>query len=739
MKASLFCGSAVIAFAFVPAQAFAQNEQSEAQADDNVIIVTANKRAQNVQDVPSAITAITAETLQDRGFADPSDLVSIVPNLSGGTLRGDTALAIRGVGLTVVGSSPGVAVHVDGVYQPRPQMADIAQVDIGQVEVLRGPQGTLYGRNANGGVVNFATTEAGDELGGYVRASYATFDEYRIEGALDVPVSDDIRLRFTGKHWERKDGFIENLNPNGSGDIDKGHSWFGRARLDADITPDLSLTLTGTYANRNGEFIYFTNLGQPIAQAVAQNPALASVNIPLEPRTTRQNDPVSQDRTYKGATGILEWSSGDIGIKSITAYQHYEDQFEADFDALEVSLSPRQDQQEAKTFTQELNFTVNSGPVNAVIGGFYMHDEFSNKLDFQFPIGLFQVGSPAPLPPGASLTFSGDPYITETKAIFADVTVSLTDQLRLMAGIRYSDDSQRITENNGIFVQTPGGPFQIPPGSCPNPNNPTGTAEVDFSSTTPRFGLQYDISQDSNVYASYSQGFKIGGFNYRGGCGASYDSEKLTAYEVGSKNQFGDVTLNLAAFYYDYEDLQVEQLVGLFFVLSNAPNAHVLGAEAEFTYDAGPLTVNASTSFLNARYDEGFLNLDILNSAAGIQDTDGNPLSNSPDFSANVGAAYETDPVLAGGALTFRADLAYKSRIFFREFGNNADSQSAYALLDASVTWRSADERFSARIFGRNLTSSDYVQGLAQSSATGTRFGTWGAPRQIGIEVGLDF
>ena len=739
MKTSLFCGFAVVSIAAIPVPAFAQSEGPEEQADDNVIIVTANKRAQDVQEVPSAVTAITAATLQDRGFSDPSDLVTIAPNLSGGSLRGDTALAIRGVGLTVLGSSPGVAIHVDGVYQPRPQMADIAQVDIGQVEVLRGPQGTLYGRNANGGVVNFATTEAGNELGGYARASYATYDEYRIEGAVDLPLSDAIRLRFTGKHWERKDGFIKNLNPNGSGDIDKGRSLFARARLDADITPELSLTLTGTYANRNGDFIYFTNLDRPVAQALAQNPILATVNIPLEPRTTRQNDPVSQDRTYKGVTGILEWSSGDFGIRSITAYQHYQDEFEADFDALEISLTPRQDQQEANTFTQELNFTAESGPVSAVVGGFYMHDKFSNQLDFRFPVGLWQIGAPSGLPPRTTLRFSSNPYVTKTKAIFADVTVSVTDRLKLLGGLRYSDDSQRITEANGIFVQTPGGPVQIPPARCPSPNNPTGTAQLDLSSTTPRFGVQYEASPDSNLYASYSQGFKIGGFNYRGGCGASYDSEKLTAYEIGSKNRFNDWTVNLAGFYYDYKDLQVEQLVGFGFILENAPKARIYGAEAEVAYASGPVSLNANMSLMNARYGEGFLNLDILNAAAGLQNTDGNPLSNAPDFSFNVGGSFETEPVIAGGRLTFRADLSHKSRIFYREFGNNADSQGAYMLADASVTWRNADENFSVRVYGRNLLGEDYIQALAQSSATGTRFGTWGAPRQFGVELGLDF
>ncbi|MEO9918800.1 MAG: TonB-dependent receptor [Parasphingorhabdus sp.] len=738
MKRALLCSCGILATAIGSSPAFAQDAAAE-EVDQNVIIVTANKREQNVQDVPSSVTAVTAETLEARGVSDPSDLIAIVPNLSGGTSRGDTALAIRGVGLTVLGSSPGVAIHVDGVYQPRPQMADIAQVDIGQVEVLRGPQGTLYGRNANGGVINFKTTKPGSEVGGYVRASYATFDEYKIEGGLDLPISDAVRVRFTGKRWERGKGFVKNINPNGSGDVDKGDSLFGRIHLEADLGPDVTASLIGTFARRRGEFIYFTQVGTPLPQAVAQNPILNTATFPTRARQTAQNDPVSQNRRYKGITGILEWNSGDFGIKSITAYQHYKDEFSADFDALDVSQSPRQDQQEAKTFTQELNFTLNTGPLKAVVGGFYMDDEFSNKLDFQFPVGIFQLGSPAGLPPGSTLSFSSDPYKTKSKAVFADFTVDVTDRLLLLGGIRYSEDSQRIREVNGIFVQTPGGPFQIPPTACPNPNNLTGESAVKFSSTTPRVGLQYRASDDSNLYASYSQGFKIGGFNYRGGCGASYGSEKLTAYEIGSKNQFGDLTLNVAGFYYDYKDLQVEQLVGFSFVLNNAPKAKVYGAEVETSYRAGPLTLNANASLMSARYGAGFLNLDLLDAAAGLQNTDGNALSNAPDFSANIGASYETDPVIAGGALTFRADLSYKSRIFFREFGNNADSQPGYALVDASVTWRSEDERFSVRAFGRNLTGKDYFQSLASSSSTGTRFVTWGSPRQVGLELGLNF
>lgn len=732
----------LFATAFAAPCAFVSAATAQTAASEEEIVVTAQRRAENIQDIPASITAVSGDVLEERGITSAADLRLLVPNVTGGSLRGDTAIGIRGIGLNVTGSSPGVAVHVDGVYQPRPSMADLTQVDVQRAEVLRGPQGTLYGRNANGGVVNFITQAPGDEFGGYLTGSYQSFSESRIQGAVDLPLSDAISVRLTGDRWERGDGFVENVLPGGQ-DLDKGDSWMARLNLVADISDTFSAQLIATHAERHGPFVYFTNVGQPLADSIAFNPSLATANIPQSPLTTAQNDPADQDRTYDSYALTLNVDPVDgVSFKSITALQRFEDNWAADFDATNVSLAVRTEEQLAETFTQEFTATLENDRVTAILGAFYMHDEFSSRLRFSFPGGarnIAPLGSPAgpPLPPGASLFAFALPYTTENVGLFGDVTIHVTDHFRIFGGVRYSEDNQEITQNNAVLgIPNGSGGFNpIPPTVC------NATNRLSFNSTTPRFGVQYDLTPDSMLYASYSQGFKVGGFNYRTGCGANYLPEELTAYEIGSRNQFGALTLNASAFYYDYTDMQVEQLVGLAFILENAEEARSVGLEVEANYRPNDhVTLYGNMAFTEAEFVT-FSNVDVLNRVTlpALQDLEGNPLPNAPGFSGNFGFSYETNPILAGGALTFRGDLSYKSRIQFREFDNDADSQEAYALLGASVQWTSPDGRYFVRAFGRNLTDEEYYQGLAQSSLTGTRFVSWGAPRQIGIELRTNF
>lgn len=746
------------------APAMAQTEASETSGATDLaeIIVTASKRSQTLIEVPGAIGAIGGEDLQNRGFTQVTDLQLLAPSIVAGQGRsGDTAIAIRGVGLTVTGSAPGVAIHVDGVYQPRPSMGELTQVDLERVEVLRGPQGTTYGRNANGGVVNFLTKAPTNEFGGYLLASYQNYDEYRIQGALNVPIAETVRLRVTGDRWQRGDGFSTNVVANGP-ELDKGDSWMVRGNLEVDLAANFTANIIGTYAQRDGTFVYFTNFDRPIGEAVRRTPALglATTLFPLEPRTVAINDPVGQQRRYASVAGILNWDLGDVQIKSITAYQRFRDDFQGDFDATNLSLAVNSTRQLAKTFTQELTFAIDKGPIHAVVGGFYMRDDFTFKLDFEFPRGASLIGQTAPpAPPGAGLQQRADPYITETLAFFGDVTLDVSDTFRVIGGLRYSSDRQSITQSNyfvfpAAFVNAPpfaGAKVFHPDGRfTPTENGPDAffnlTNSQTFNSWTPRLGIQYDFSSDNVVYATFSKGFKVGGFNFRSGFNDRYDPEELTAYEIGSKNSFanGQFTLNAAAFYYDYKNLQVEQLVGFNFVFANAPKARIYGLELESVMRPSKnLTFNANVTLSNARFTE-FSNVDILQTPVGgplpaAQSLAGNPIQNAPDVSVNVGFDYRTEPVIAGGSLTFRGDLGYKSRIYFREFGNNADSQPAYALVNASIQWSSADERYSIRLFGRNLTGEDYRVSLAQTSFVGNRFGLWGPPRQYGVELRTKF
>ena len=213
------------------------------------LIVTAQKRSESLQDVPAAISAVSGADLEERGVVSPSDLQFIVPSMQAGRLLGQTSITIRGVGLNQ--GSPGVAIHVDGVYQPRPSMGDLTQVDIARVEVLRGPQGTLYGRNANGGVINYLTKAPSGEFEGYVQGGYASYQESHLQGVLNVPIHDRLRVRLVADRRDRSEGFVKNVIPGGK-DVDKGEVLSARLKIAADITENLSLDLAATGLTASG-------------------------------------------------------------------------------------------------------------------------------------------------------------------------------------------------------------------------------------------------------------------------------------------------------------------------------------------------------------------------------------------------------------------------------------------------------------------------------------------------------
>ncbi|MDB5422064.1 MAG: hypothetical protein JWR59_2011, partial [Brevundimonas sp.] len=269
--ASALALSAGTAEAQAPAAAAPTSNLGPTELDE--VIVTAQKRSESVQQVPAAITAVGSQALQQRGVSQVSDLQFIVPSLQTGKMLGQTAVTIRGVGLNQ--GSPGVAIHVDGVYQPRPSMGDLAQVDLERVEVLRGPQGTLYGRNANGGVINFITKAPTDQFEGYVLGSYASYDETRLQAVINVPFDDRIRARLVLDRWGREDGFVKNVIPGGP-DIDKGDSLSGRLRVSADLADNLTLDLGVSALHSTGPSLYFTLLTPPNAAAVALNPFLVN-------------------------------------------------------------------------------------------------------------------------------------------------------------------------------------------------------------------------------------------------------------------------------------------------------------------------------------------------------------------------------------------------------------------------------------------------------------------------------
>ena len=713
---TLLCGTAAIASLATAGGARAQSDAPQVAE----LIVTAQKRSESVQKVPAAITAVGAAALQERGIEDPSDLQFVVPSMQAGKLLGSTAFTIRGVGLNQ--GSPGVAVHVDGVYQPRSSMGDLTQIDIARVEVMRGPQGTLYGRNANGGVINFVTEAPTGAFGGYALASYASYNETRLQGVVNIPVSDRVRTRLVLDRWNRDDGFVENVTPGGQ-DVDKGETLSARLRVSADLTDALTLDLSATGLHGSGPTNYFTLHNLPTAQAVALNPFLAGAIVPLEPHRTSANDPIDASRSYASGAATLAWQVGGATIKSISSYSRLADENIGDDDSINLSAFPSHFISRSNTFSEELNVSGSLGPVDAVVGAFYMRDDNYTKLHYEFPQGIF------PLPPNSSLQHEATGYVTKTYAAFADATWRLSDRLRLLGGVRYSRDEQRVTQDSYMNF----GPA-VRIATCPLQTN-----EIAFTSTTPRLGAQYDLSADSNVYATFSKGFKIGGFNPYS-CNNQYNPEKLTAYEIGIKNRLFDntLTLNASAFYYDYTDLQLSQVVGLIRLITNAAAAEVKGAELEAVWQPDiHWTINGNLSLLDAKYTD-FTNIDSLAPTLGPQDVSGHYLNNAPKQSVNVGVAYRTDP-LSFGRLTARADLSYRSDVYFREFNGPLDEQKAYSLLNLALIWDSSDEKYRVRLYATNVTDEAYIMQMDSSDNFGSRFVAWGAPRQVGIELKANF
>ncbi|MEH6487950.1 TonB-dependent receptor [Hyphomonas oceanitis] len=706
-------------FGVSAAGALASAQENETRKLDTVI-VTAQKKSESVQDVAAAISALDGAALEDRGISDVEDLQFVVPGLEVGTLRvGGTNITIRGVGLNQ--GSPGVAVHVDGAYQTSSAMADLAQIDLERVEVLRGPQGTLYGRNANGGVVNFITRKPQDVFTADFLAGYAEYDESHLQTVLNAPVTDQVRSRLVVDYSRRGEGFTKNIA--GGQDLDAHDTLAGRASLGIDLSEAATLDISLSGYEQTGPTSSFQLASLPSAAALAANPFLANANVSLKPRTTTANDPSSSDRKMLQGNATLDWDLGVASLKSISSYTSYTDMFQTDSDSTDISAFLQTNRNGSNTFTQEVNLSGSGATLDWVVGAFYLNENAKRRLYFSFPSGQ------GTLPPGTYLLNNAPVSNTDAYAVFGDATWHVTDRLSLITGVRYSEEKQdyKYSGEIGFLV----GDTQIPF----LPLCPARTDTASFSSFTPRGGVQYDLAGDQNIYATVSKGFKAGGVNLNS-CGNEYDPEKITAYEAGYRSQWQEagLTFNATGFYYDYTDLQLSQVTGLINLVTNAAAAEVKGIELETAWNpTSNLSLTGNLSWLDAKYSS-FVNVDTLNPGAGPQDVAGNRLSNSPEWSANLGAALSTEPG-PRGRLTGRVELSYRSKAFFREFNLPVDTQDAYSLVNAALIWEDASETYTVRLYAKNLTDEDYVAQGGSSDAFGTLAITYGAPRQVGLEL----
>ena len=691
------------------------------------IVVTALKRSSTVVDTPAAITAISSTEIEDKGITSMHDLKHLVPSMNFTSVLGAQNITIRGIGQ--FNGNPGVSVSTDGIFQSRAHSSQLGEMDLERVEVLRGPQGTLYGRNSIGGVVNLITKNPNQDMDGYVKLGYGEYDTTTAEAAFGGGISDNTSFRLVVHGTEQGEGFYDCLNA-GCGEQGYTDKQAFRLKIKSDLSDTVSADLMVASVETEGTpdpYGWLTD-NRELATAFGF-PQIAAEPISLKPHEIYQtpaSDSVNgtnmTDREYDVTSLTLRIETELGTLTSITANQSFDDQFNLDRDGSAGAYLDTFDISETETFTQEINLNIERDAMSLVFGLFYMDDETSRHTHFDNPQPI--LGFPVP----SMFDFKHDKMDTESEAYFADGTFDLNDTTRLSLGVRRTTDEFTSKQDNFISILMP----------MPVIAAQTCDREVvtEYSSTTSRAVIQHDLSPESNVYASLSEGFKAGGYaTYE--CTDPYDPEEVTSLEFGFKGSLAENTsLNASLFRYDYTDFQVLQVVGLQTVTRNAGDATVNGLEIEALSNVSDsLTLNYGVTLLDATYGE-FLNTNGIEPQLGEQQLEGNYLTNAPKVSINLGLNY-TSAMASGASLTYRANAAYKSRIYFSEL--NEYSQDAYTIVDLNLIWESADETLRSRFFIKNATDEEYIAGYLSAATGGGRFGQWGYPRTAGIEVQRNF
>ncbi len=742
----LSCAGLAFTASLAPGAAIAQDvspEQEASEDDGNVIFVTARRREERALDVPIAVTALSAEQLERSGTLEIVEVAQEVPNLTLEVSRGtNTTLTafIRGVGQQdpVAGFEAGVGLYVDDVYLNRPQAAVLDVYDVERIEVLRGPQGTLYGRNTIGGAIKYVTARLPDETQVKIRGTYGSYDQADLVVSASTPISDSLRIGASGARLSRG-GFGDNLTlgtENYNKDV-----WAARGTLEFDNGP-LFVRLAGDYVKDNSEA---RQGGRLIPGLFTGAPVLD------DPFDTRAGlDIVDQEvEAYGGSLNIALEVSDTITLKSITGYREDSSTTPIDFDSLPAADLDVPAIYENDQFSQEFQLLYEGDRLTGVLGAYYLDANAFTAFD----VALFTVGDLISLP-GLNAQTLGD-VDTKTWSIFGDFTYDLTDQLSISLGGRYTNDkrSSRVLRTtfiggfSDLFIpDSPAIPIAV-------------TSDFDGSETfkefTPRASISYQPNEDHNIYFTYSRGFKGGGFDPRGQTSAAPDldgdgdidfddqfeflrfaPETVDSYELGWKASLLDNAVNiaLAVFKSDYNDVQIPGSVGVdtnndgindsfIGITSNAASADVNGIEFEgnalvgedFAGDGSRLSINWSLGVLDAEFNT-FID------AFGVDVADQRVFQNTPDITGHMG--FNLGLPVASGMVDVLGSVSLRSDASQFEVPNEFLDQDGFALVDASLVYTDDSDFFSIGLHGKNLFDKRYI-------VAGYNFvsgGTGGAP-----------
>lgn len=674
------------------------------------IVVTAERRAETLQNVPMSITALAGEDLRAAGVLDTRALEFQTPSLSVSSNGPAGSLYLRGIGSDQlgVGSEGSTSIYLDDVYLGRQQNALSTLLDVQRVEVLRGPQGTLYGRNSVGGAIKIVSAVPTSDSFAKVGLSVGNYDAAGVEAVINGPIVPDKLMGRVAALWDYHEGYVKDINPAATRRLDDGNILRLRASTRYLPSDDLTVDLSADYSKDRG-----TGPVSKVLTAGTAN-ALGARLIP-DPYTVNfniQNARVVEDW---GLTSNVAWDLGALSLRSITGYRRNRWSEDIDSDGTEVPQQEVVWAERQQQFSQELQLTSAASEKFDWIGGLYYFYESSH----------FDVALLRPLDPALFAIRLPSQNKTNAFAVFTDGTYHVTDRFRVKGGLRYSyekkDDDVSLLLNDGIL----GGQF---PGNAA------------WQAVTPQAVLEYQAAARTLLYASVTRGFKSGGFNSVGS-GEKFDPEYLWSYEVGMKSQWLDnlLQVNADSFYYNYRNLQVTRWIDNLTQIQNAARARVVGGELEVVaLPTAGLNISLGLSLLNAEYTDY-----VTSNPATINEPPsnlaGNKLRNAPGVTANIAAEY-THRVPLGGALTWRLDYHWQSRVFFDPFNQPMVQQEPYGIAGARVTYASPTDRIHVSAFGKNIFNREYFTTVFRFDSTGYNYlAQVGEPRTYGVRVDLRY
>ncbi len=691
-------------------------------AQDNVleeIIVTAEKREASIQDTALAITAVSGDMLENGGLDEIEDLSLDVPSLVFSRAGGEAQLYIRGVGTNLfgIGQDSSVAVHQDGVYQGRAQMGLNQFLDVERVEVLRGPQGTLYGRNATAGVINVIHREPGEEAEGYVNLKIGNFNRYDAEAAYGGPIGDNAGFRLAVRYGS-DGGFTEDLDPTGGDEVDGGETSALRATVKFALSDTISVKLVGDWTDFDGDNRTIRPRGN-----LHRSAAEGAMPLPDFDQTRNEVDSFQQ-WTISGITGVVTADLGTgLTLTSITGYRQFEDSFRFNTDGTEIFVTQTHFERETDQFSEEIRLACDCPDYEWIAGLYYFTED--KVEDFGLPGINFG---------GAFNIFATNK--TDAWAGFGELTWHLSDRLDGIVGARYSNEEKDDWNLRGLTGGNFDGLFGASDPRAFSFSFPPRMTVDDWNAFTPKFGLKYDYSDNIMVYTTLTRGFKSGGTNSLSG-DAAFDPEHLWSFEVGGKSTLGDgrAIVNAAAFLYDYTDLQVSTFSEGTVVVTNAAEATVAGLELDVSAVlSDEFTWTSSVMALKAEYDEFLSRYGFIDTPAGRQpnvlDLSGNNMVNAPELSLTSTLNYNAD--IGPGEFSAMAQVAYRSTVYHSQFNEVEVGQGSIMLANirAGIRFLNGVE---AAVVVRNLLDREYYQNSVRFTSLNDRSKDFGG---IGAALG---